>query len=67
MSTDSNLSETIKENTQLAKKAKGDNGEMEQHSLKDQIEADRYLCNKEAAKRGPGALKLTRLIPPGSA
>jgi len=38
---------------------------MEQHSLKDQIEADRYLASKEAAKRGLG-VKRSKLVPPGA-
>jgi hypothetical protein len=40
---------------------------MEQHSLTDQVEADRYLRNREAAKAGPRALRLARIVPPGSA
>ena len=61
------LSNTIRESAQTAKRAKGDNGEMEQHSLTEQIEADRYLRNQDAAKRGPGGLRFSKLIPPGSA
>jgi hypothetical protein len=61
------LSETIAENAVGPKRAKGDQGEMEQHSLKDQVEADRYLRNREAAKAGPRALRLARIVPPGSA
>jgi len=64
---DPDLSQTIRESRQSAKRAKGDNGELEQHSLKEQIEVDRYLCNREAAKAGPHALRFSRVVPPGSA
>lgn len=68
MSELSDISETIRRSaTEGVKRAKGDNGEMEQHSLTEQIEADRYLCNKKAASRGPGGLRFTRIVPPGSA
>lgn len=63
----SELSQTIIDNAQSAKKAKGDNGELEQHSLTEQIEADRYLSNRKAARRGVHALQITKVIPPGSA
>jgi hypothetical protein len=61
------LSDAIAENAAGPKRAKGDQGEMEQHSLKDQVEADRYLRNREAAKAGPRALRFSRIVPPGSA
>lgn len=37
------LDSTIRENAAGPKWARGDSGEIEQHSLKDQIEADKYL------------------------
>ncbi len=61
------LSESIAENAAGPKRAKGDQGEMEQHSLKDQIDADRHLASKEAAKAGFKSLRSARLVPPGSA
>ena len=64
---DPDLSETIRESAQTAKRAKGDNGELEQHNLKDLVEADRYLRNREAATAGPRALRFSRIVPPGSA
>ena len=40
---------------------------MEQHPLPDQIAADRYLKSK-AASQGPGlGIRMTKLVPPGSA
>jgi hypothetical protein len=43
----------ITENAQGPKKVTGDQGSVEQHSIKDQIDADRYEKANEAAK-GPG-------------
>jgi len=61
------LAPVIQENAKGPKRAKGDSGEMEQHGLADQIEADRYLASKEAAKgRGLG-VRVSKLVPPGSA
>jgi hypothetical protein len=60
------LDEAIKQNAQGPKRAKGDSSEMEQHSLQDQIAADRYLASKGATKRkGLGAI-FKKLIPPGT-
>ena len=44
---------------------RGDEGAVEQHSLMDQIEADRYLASKKAAKKGLG-VRLVKLVPPGA-
>jgi hypothetical protein len=39
---------------------------VEQHPLKDQIDADRYLASK-AAERKPGlGIKFAKIVPPGS-
>jgi hypothetical protein len=59
------LKETIRENAQGPKRAQGDSGSVEQHSLAEQIEADRYLASKEAAKRGLG-VRMTKVAPPGA-
>ena len=61
------LIESIRESAQTAKRAKGDNGEMEQHSLSDQIAADRYLRSVAAATAGPARLRFAKIVPPGSA
>ena len=59
------LDDVIRENAKGPKRAKGDSGEVEQHGLKDQIDADRYLRSRDAARVGLG-IKRTRVIPPGS-
>jgi hypothetical protein len=38
---------------------------MEQHSLAEQVEADRYLNSKQAMKKGRG-FRMTKLSPPGA-
>jgi len=59
------LEQTIRDNAQGPKRAQGDAGSVEQHDLKDQIEADRYLSSKEAAKKRLG-VRMTKVVPPGA-
>lgn len=59
------LTNTIRENAQGPKRAKGDSAEMEQHPLPDQIAADRYLQSKTASRKGLG-IRTTKLVPPGA-
>ena len=60
------LEDNIRENAAGPKRAKGDSAEMEQHSLPDQIAADRYLASKQASKKKGLGMKFTKLIPPGT-
>jgi len=61
------LDNTIRDNAAGPKRARGDAGEMEQHSLKDQIAADKYLAGKKAtAGKGLG-IKLAKISPGGTA
>jgi len=60
------LDSTIRDNAAGPKRAKGDAGEMEQHSLKDQIAADKHLAGKNAtAGKGLG-IKLAKIKPGGT-
>jgi len=59
------LEQNIRENAQGPKRAQSDSVSVEQHDLKDQIEADRYLSSKEAAKKGLG-VRMTKVVPPGA-
>ena len=61
------LDSTIRENAAGPKRASGDSGSVEQHSLKDQLEADRYLASKKAAQSKGLGIRLSKLVPPGSA
>ena len=51
------LDNTIRENAQGPAEAHGDSGGMKQHSLKDQIEADRKLDSGELEKQMELALR----------
>ena len=61
------LEQAIKDNAAGPKRARGDSGEVEQHSLKDQIEVDRYLNSKAAAKKKGLGIKMAKAVPPGPA
>jgi len=61
------LEQTIRDNAEGPAEAQGDSGGMKQHGLRDQIEADRYLNSKKAARSKGLGLRLTKLVPPGTA
>ncbi|RIK82069.1 MAG: hypothetical protein DCC67_07585 [Planctomycetota bacterium] len=65
MPDDPTITDAIRESAAGPKRAEGDSGSVEQHDLKDQIEADRYLSSKEAAKKGLG-VRMTKVVPPGA-
>lgn len=60
------LEQSIRENAQQPAKTSVDSVNVEQHSLADQIEADRYLQSREAMRSKRLGLRLTKIIPPGS-
>lgn len=60
------LQDTIRDNAAGPKRAKGDSAEIEQHSLPDQIAADRYLASKGATRKRGLGLALKKLCPPGT-
>ena len=62
-----NLDTQIRDNAAGPKKATGDSGSVEQHSLNDQIAADRYLASKKAARSRGLGIRMSKLVPPGSA
>lgn len=59
------ISGSIEENAAAPKRVRGDSGEVEQHSLLDQIAADKYLASKAAVKSGFG-FKMTKIASPGA-
>ena len=63
------LKTDIATNAQGPAEARGDSGSMRQHSLRDQIAADRYLASKDAladsAKKTFG-VRMGQLVPPGA-
>ena len=60
------LDQSIRDNAAGPAEAHGDSGGMKQHSLKDQIEADRYLASKKAAANKNRGLRFTKIAPPGA-
>jgi hypothetical protein len=60
------LDDAIRQNAAGPAKASGDAGSIEQHSLPDQIAADRYLASKEAAATKRRGLSFNKLVPPGA-
>ncbi len=61
-----NLDDAIRQNAQGPAKAAGDAGSVEQHKLTEQIEADKYLASKQAAKSKRRGLVFNKLVPPGA-
>jgi len=59
------LKDVILENALGPKKVTGDAGSVEQHSLQDQIAAERFLASKKATRQGLG-LRLVKLQPDGT-
>jgi hypothetical protein len=62
---DTALRDAIRENAMGPRRVQGDAGSVEQHSLKDQIEAEKFLAAKEATRRGLG-IRLVKLRPDGT-
>lgn len=62
----SSLEDNIRENAQKPAEVSSDAGSVKQHSLKDQIEADRYLAAKEAANSSKRGLRFNKFVPPGA-
>ena len=61
------LSTNIQTNAQGPRKAAGDSGSMEQHSLTDQIAADKYLESKKASRASGLGIKLVHISQGGAA
>jgi len=61
------LDQTIRENAQGPAEARDDSGGIRQHGLRDQIEVDRYLNSKKAARSKGLGVRITKLVPPGAA
>ncbi len=66
MSEDSKISDAIRKNAAGPKSAEVDGQKVEQHSLQDQIAADRYLASKKAAQSRNSGLKITKMSHSGT-
>jgi hypothetical protein len=62
---DTALRDAIRENAMGPRRVQGDAGSVEQHSLRDQIEAEKFLAAKEATRRGLG-IRLVKFKPDGT-
>jgi len=61
------LKDTIKQNAEGPKQASADGVSAQQHPLKDQIDADKYLAGKDAASKNPAkAFTRVKIVPPGT-
>ena len=60
------LNDTIQDNASGPRKASGDSGSVEQHSLPDQIAADKHLSSKAAAAGKGLGIKLAKISPGGT-
>ena len=61
----SDLSDTISQNAAAPRRVKGDEGEVEQHSLTDQIAADKHLATVSGADHPARRLRFARCRSPG--
>ena len=59
------IANAIHEAAQQPAEVAVDGQTVKQQPLPDQIEADRYLASKEAAKQGLG-VRMTKVVPPGA-
>ena len=60
------LSDNIRDNAVQPAEASVDGQSAKQHSLRDQIEADRFLQSRQASRRKGLPIKILRLKPPGA-
>lgn len=65
MSDASDITDAIVENAQGPKRSKNDLVEMEQHSLKDQIEALQVVAQQTASGLTGFGMHMRKLVPPG--
>ena len=60
------IESAIRQNAQSPESASADGIQVKQHNLRDQIEADKYLANKAAARNPAKALTRVKIVPPGT-
>ncbi|MDD4818272.1 MAG: hypothetical protein PHI85_09915 [Victivallaceae bacterium] len=66
MSQNNEIDDSIRQNAAGPKSAEVDGQKVEQHSLPDQIEADKYLASKKAVKSRTSGLKFSKLCHSGA-
>jgi len=60
------LEQAIEANATGPRKVTGDSGSVEQHSIQDQIEAEKFLAAKRAGKKQGLGIKLMKIRPGGT-
>ncbi|MFA6134569.1 MAG: hypothetical protein WC869_11195 [Phycisphaerae bacterium] len=60
------LDNVIRDNAAGPAKASSDGTSVEQHTLADQIAADKYLSQKQAGRNPAKALSRVKIVPPGT-
>jgi hypothetical protein len=60
------LVDIIQQNAEGPKQATADGVTVQQHSLPDQIAADKYLASKQAGRNPARALTRVKIVPPGT-
>ena len=60
------LDSTIQQNAQGPRQAMADGVNVQQHSLPDQIAADKYLASKRAGRSPAKALTRVKIVSPGT-
>lgn len=58
--------DSIEENARSPRRVSGDEGAVETHSLRDQIEADKYLRERMAGSRKRLPVRLAKIKPGGA-
>ncbi len=66
MPEETEIEDSIRRNAAGPKSAEVDGQKVEQHSLPDQIEADKYLASKKAVKSRTSGLKFSKLCHSGA-
>lgn len=60
------LLDKIKENAEGPRSVTGDSGTVQQHSISDQIEADRYARALDVQKKRGRGFRVSKAVPPGT-
>ena len=60
------LGDAISDNAAGPKKVTGDSGSVEQHSIEDQLKAERFRASKAALTKRSRGLRVSKIFPPGS-
>jgi len=60
------VKDALQKNARGPRSVRGDQGEVQQHSIPDQIEADRYLAARQKRRRPYRALRFAKISHGGS-